>query len=480
MNGAFVNSISELRGLSQSSYQAAEVMGYYSPGDGGGGTYWLNSGDMTSADNGGTLIVANDGGRWNLRWFGGVSAKQFGAKADAGVTDNKTALANAATWASSGMTQNELYFDAGIYGASEFPNFAKSHARIIARGEVRLRYTGTGNAIALDAGAGDQNVYGVTFGTPGNPFIVEVANSGAGHAVYNRGVHHSMIAVDSRSAGANGAGLAINFAVCNRYYTTCSVNEDGGFYGGLTPKYGILATQRNAGESTSYCRFDTPIVEGPTNGIYLDYCGGCIFDSGTAEDCVNGVVETPNAYGNLFQNLDFEANSTTDVTTYALQSVYHRCDSNTRVSINGNDVKLEGGLHSQIDIGGSALYSRLRDLRYNRKGNGSTISDSGVLTTKSGCVNYSSGYADGPNIAFGIAASGSGMTYKNDRIVDVDIVVSGGTVTQVTRTRGTEVLAVYSGASLGIGTFATSPGDILTFYWSTAPAAIVGFPRAAV
>ncbi|MDN7454847.1 glycosyl hydrolase family 28-related protein [Burkholderia cenocepacia] len=58
------------------------VVGYRTPGDGGGGAYFLDPTDHSSDDNGGTVIVAVDGGRWKLRLTGPVSIKQFGAYGD--------------------------------------------------------------------------------------------------------------------------------------------------------------------------------------------------------------------------------------------------------------------------------------------------------------------------------------------------------------------------------------------------------------
>lgn len=86
-----VNSISELRALSKSVFSNALVVGYYGAGDGGGGIYWLDASDNTSADNGGTVIVAADGGRWKLTDSVKIDIRQFGAKGD-GATDDTAAF----------------------------------------------------------------------------------------------------------------------------------------------------------------------------------------------------------------------------------------------------------------------------------------------------------------------------------------------------------------------------------------------------
>lgn len=91
-SGQVVGSIAELRLLlSGSASKHAFVLGYYQAGDGGGGAYRLDAADTTTADNGGTVIVAADGGRWKLVNNGSVTLRQFGAKGD-GTTDDTAAI----------------------------------------------------------------------------------------------------------------------------------------------------------------------------------------------------------------------------------------------------------------------------------------------------------------------------------------------------------------------------------------------------
>lgn len=82
-----VETISDLMNVDSTKYTFCYVNGYYVSGDGGGGVYWFDAGDTASADNLGSIIVADDLARWKLQTFGKpYSVLQFGAKPD-GLTD---------------------------------------------------------------------------------------------------------------------------------------------------------------------------------------------------------------------------------------------------------------------------------------------------------------------------------------------------------------------------------------------------------
>lgn len=85
------DNIAQLRAIDHTKIKAASVSGYYVPNDGGGGIYVYDSTDTTSADNGGSIIVAADNGRWKLQGHADWYVEQFGAKGD-GVTDDTPAI----------------------------------------------------------------------------------------------------------------------------------------------------------------------------------------------------------------------------------------------------------------------------------------------------------------------------------------------------------------------------------------------------
>lgn len=72
------------------------VYNYYS--NDGGGRFWYDSSDTTTADDGFMTVVDASGNRWKRQWFGMVDARWAGMRAN-GVTDNVTALARIINWA---------------------------------------------------------------------------------------------------------------------------------------------------------------------------------------------------------------------------------------------------------------------------------------------------------------------------------------------------------------------------------------------
>ncbi|MDN7873867.1 glycosyl hydrolase family 28-related protein [Burkholderia aenigmatica] len=109
---AVVDTIAALRALPKTINSKAFVTGYYAARDGGGGAYRLDPSDTSSADNGGTIIVATDGGRWKLVVIGNmVSVAQFGARLTGG--DDTAAIQAAINAASTSTEFKTVYVPPG-------------------------------------------------------------------------------------------------------------------------------------------------------------------------------------------------------------------------------------------------------------------------------------------------------------------------------------------------------------------------------
>lgn len=99
-----INNIAELKTRKGASNANVEVLGYYTSGDSGGGSfYWDNT--STETDNGGTIIQVTGviTGRWKRRVDDIVSVRWFGAKGD-GVTNDSVSFQNAINFAKNGKT----------------------------------------------------------------------------------------------------------------------------------------------------------------------------------------------------------------------------------------------------------------------------------------------------------------------------------------------------------------------------------------
>jgi len=88
LKGAVVDSVATLRTLNKNGRSQVVTLGYYAAGDQGQAIYRYDASDTSSADNGGTVIVAADGGRYKLVHQGSVNVRQFGAKGDGTTNDN--------------------------------------------------------------------------------------------------------------------------------------------------------------------------------------------------------------------------------------------------------------------------------------------------------------------------------------------------------------------------------------------------------
>ena len=84
LNQQYTDTITDLRALRPGGVHSLNVLGYYKPGDGGGGQFYWDAWS-NEPDDGGTCIVPEDNprlGRWKRIWGDRISVKAFGAVGD--------------------------------------------------------------------------------------------------------------------------------------------------------------------------------------------------------------------------------------------------------------------------------------------------------------------------------------------------------------------------------------------------------------
>jgi len=146
-----VNSVSALRAVSKTSPASkALVLGYAAPGDGGNGVFYVDLVDTLSVDNGSSVIVGTDGGRWKLVQNHNMSLTQFGTNFSVAMT---AAVAKKGTFHIPAGTY--LYTAPVVvdYSANAFPSEYTMGARLSLRGDsvhsTKLNYNGSPGTFAL-------------------------------------------------------------------------------------------------------------------------------------------------------------------------------------------------------------------------------------------------------------------------------------------------------------------------------------------
>lgn len=91
----YYNNVDEMRASETAIVgRPCVTLGYYQPNDGGGGVYIIRSKTDSDTDDGGSIIVLDNGNVAELLVDGAVNVRQFGAKGE-GSTDDTTAIQNA-------------------------------------------------------------------------------------------------------------------------------------------------------------------------------------------------------------------------------------------------------------------------------------------------------------------------------------------------------------------------------------------------
>jgi hypothetical protein len=465
------DNIAALRANTRAELLRTSLAGHTTDGDGGGGEFWLDTSDTSTADDGGMNIVDSVSPRIGTQKrtpLIRVSVKFFGAVGD-GVADDTAAITAARDYIAA-SPYIELVFPAGTYSYSVSPNWAIQDAVISSSGRVILNYTGTGKAVIIDADAPGAVVatpglcYNVTMGY----FLVQ-APAAATDGIYIESIHHSDLGFKMLGGCTAGNAFNIGFSVVTVFRSpTVSVNV-GGWFGGNKPLKAMLLRERGAGETPSYNLFENPILEGTVIGCDIEESLGCIFLGGTMEGCSDtGLILRAGATENKIIGTDFEVNTAADIVDFGKRNTFTDVDSTNIITFEAGCLngRLIGGTHSSITVAPGALQVRLQRAGYNRAGFAGTLTVDDPTTCMRDLLNLSTSlYHDAlpTNTPITVGASPYSQTNTTPNIIYVT--VSGGTVSNIA--------LAHAGVTVGLaqtdGIFALFPNDDLIVTYSSVP-----------
>ena len=464
------------RYASDAVYMERVISGY----DAGDGNFLWDAASVV-ADNGVTIVAVAGvpTGRWKRRYHY-LTFGMFGCKATPGF-DNSTAFAAICTFLNALNTasaaQPEILAEEGRYEFSASPNWGIQNASINPTGNVYLRNTGTGPSVILDGGAASGGVYAVKMGNK-RKFIVEGGPTSQDGVFARAVLQDSHLGFQVNGAGTTYSGINILFSVCGKFDLVCSNNVQG-YTWYSKPAKGLNVTGRGAGELSSYCIFPNPIFENcGAICVNLDFAQGNLFQGGTMEGASSvGLFLTANTIKNKVEATDFEVNTSHDIYCLGRGNEFYGVNTQTQITFDTGAVvnKVIGGTHCKILANTGTVHNLISGATYNQNNDGSNISDlsGGKLRLRD---NYNQGVGrmenSPPGSPFNIPPTGSTFTYTNVGDNEVDIMVSGGTVSGISFTRNSST--VVTGVVAGMWRLTTN--DSLNISYTGAPV-ITGFSR---
>lgn len=283
-NTSSASSIAELRSLSPSQNDTVSVLGYYAPGDGGGGQFWYDQGS-TSADNGGTIIAPTSApGRWLRLHDGGLNVRWFGAKLD-GVTDDTASVVSAIAAAHG---SSALHFPVGQCVVSSTITIALP---------VTITGAGMGAASGTQTNGNCSQIIAKASFTSGDMFNVTTT-----HTVNFRDLQFAY-----QTSGPNRAsGAAIHFNGAPPNVTASSAVDRCAFrnqYVGIQESRCVLVTVSGC----SFLAWSRAAIETIANSA-METGGGFIAGNTFQGDTTPGTAQTAclyihNGYANIHDNL---------------------------------------------------------------------------------------------------------------------------------------------------------------------------------
>lgn len=454
--------------------------------DGGSGHMIWASASTTTANNVTVFqVTGTPVGRW-LRVYDDLEAAMFGARPVAGF-DNATAFAAIETFLRAELAAFRklpiVWLNSGTYEESVASNWGIQGATILNRGKVKIRCTGLGSAMKLDAGVGiGVNLTNLQIGI-GNGFILECGPNATATTCYIRNVYLSEIRCRVWGGGLAQAGFSIYGCVLTCFYIGTTPTESAkepagqytnGWYNGGTgtggkPQFGKIVDESVATAQTAYCTFYNWIGAACQYGMYIVSTLGNLWLGGDNEyNTLVGAVFTGTALLNRERGMNHEVNTNGDVECAGNFNTFD-CDSVLFKFIAGSGNRLIGGTHDQVSaLGGIGHY--IGEIVYGRGLSGNLVINDAATRTRFGeCYQaQTQTWSRGPVLRNNVVIGASPFTYTNTRGRTIRLFLSLGTVSNTSYYRGGTIVSAIGTTNLSVS---VSPGDSIVITHTGAPTA---------
>lgn len=398
-------------------------------------------------------------------------------------TDYTNTIARWQSFVSGSINTPKLMITDGVYEHTNGGNWAKSNVEIKSDGSGTLRNLGTGDNFIADAGNTD-NVWNMLI--EGNLLLEGDGSSGRGARI--RAIHHSDIgSLNVRGCGSTKAAIYMEFGVCSRLIRPIVSLNEGAWYEGAQPLYGLELERRTGGVDPSPVAFshvENPVIEHVQFGANLVNALGVRISNGTIEGCTSGgLLISTDSNENVIDRVNFEANNGFDIycegdnnefrSVYSLGTLRDGSGPNDGVNLSGSarGNKILAGVFNGIILGASTFDNLLMGAAYNRYGNAVTpLNDMGTRNRMVGLYDMTNTvWHDAKRTRTVQTVGASPYTYMNNSANPEVVVVNGGTVT------GIDYINAGVGDATGLirGTFYLFPGGALSVAFSSAPTVIV-------
>lgn len=397
-----------------------------------------------------------------------VSVKDFGAIGN-DLNDDYAAIVKARDYCLSTTPYKQLYFPAGNYRISQTLSF--DFPGISVRGDGKhasiIHCTGTGVAVQFTNVNPNNGIY--AFGGDIKQIGIE-GNANTTRLLLINFVNHFLAEdINLREASiSNGIGLEVLGCVLSDFKNiTCSTNEQ---LMSSRPNNGIIVSDSDGARATG-CKFDNVVIEGMVgDGIQIINSDGCIFIGGTSEN--NGGNSITNTFGrmNTFIGVSMEKGSPpgfAQIYDNAYGSRYINCYTNQLIYFDtaSQFIELVGGFHQSIESHGD--FATIHDLKYSFFGSGGTV----IVKSNNSTRNLFN--ADISALTFStkspiiVSVTDSPYTYTNVSGLDEEVIVSGGTVSQIVLDRSGPVTTLPTS-----GMYRLAPNDKLVISYTVVPTVV--------